>query len=192
VVSNIHVIDLDAYKTSFDNRKNLLFVGGYAHLPNIDGIKWFVDDIFPIVSKQIPGIKIHVVGSNMPKDLEQYLSKRKGVIVDGFVEDISPILTKSRVFVAPLRYGAGVKGKVGQAIEFGIPVVSTTIGAEGMKLKNGTSISLADSPEAFAQSIIDLYFDQKHWTKIQLAAKEVINTYFSSESAKKKLEKILK
>jgi GT2 family glycosyltransferase/glycosyltransferase involved in cell wall biosynthesis len=192
VVSNIHVIDLDAYKSVFKDRKDLLFIGGYAHLPNIDGIKWFVDDIFPIVSKQIPGIKIHVVGSNMPEDLKQYLSKRKGVIVDGFLEDISPLLTKSRVFVAPLRYGAGVKGKVGQAIEFGVPVVSTTIGAEGMNLKNGTSIALADTPEAFAQSIIDLYFDQKKWAKTQLAAREVINTYFSRESAKKHLEAILK
>lgn len=191
VISNIHDLNLEAYKVGFNKRKDLLFIGGYAHLPNIDGIKWFVDDILPLVLKTIPDVKLHVVGSNMPDDLKQYLTHKDGVIIDGFIEDIAPILSNTRLFVAPLRYGAGVKGKVGQAVEHGIPVVSTTIGAEGMHLENNTSVAIADDPVAFARAITELYFDETKWHTIQQGAKKIVDSHFSRESTKKSLKNIL-
>lgn len=192
ILSNIHDVDDAAYHSGFNDRKDMLFIGGYSHLPNIDGVEWFVNEILPIVLRKIPNAKLHVVGSNMPTDLEKYLRGKRGVIVDGFIEDISPILSSARVFIAPLRYGAGVKGKVGQAVEYGIPVVSTTIGAEGMYMSDGESVCIADTPDEFARKVISLYTDESLWDKIHNNARIVLTNHFSRDAAKKNLQSILK
>lgn len=194
VISNIHSVVPASYKKSFSDRKDLIFIGGYAHHPNIDGVKWFVDEIFPLVQAEQPDIKIHVVGSNMPSDLKEYLSQKHGVIIDGFVDDATlvKLLSSSRVFVAPMRYGAGVKGKVGQAIEHGTPVVSTTIAAEGMYLKDGTSALITDEPEAFASKIFSLYTNETLWIQVQKNAKEVIKNNFSKDAARRVFKRIMK
>lgn len=189
VISNIHEVYRPAYEKSFEDRKDLLFVGGFAHHPNIDAIKWFVDDIFPLVIKKNDSLHLHVVGSNMPDDLRDYLKTKKNVIVDGFVEDLTPLLLSSRVFVAPLRYGAGVKGKIGQAIEYGIPIVSTRIGAEGMFLKHKESGLIADKAEAFADNIIELYSNKNLWNTLQKNQVGIIEQHFSAEMAKKQFKK---
>jgi len=191
IVSNIHDINEEAYDIGFEKRKDLLFVGGFAHMPNIDAIKWFVNDIFPEVVKKDPEIKLHIVGSKMPDELRHDLEKHPNVIVDGFVEDLEPLLKSSRIFVAPLRYGAGVKGKIGQAVEYGIPVVSTSIGSEGMYLVDKKSCIEANSETDFAKSIIELYTDYKLWSTIQQNSREVIDAHFSKSSAKKALRTIL-
>lgn len=190
-VSNIHEIKGEMYAIPFSNRCDLLFVGGYGHQPNIDAITWFVNDIFPLVQKQLPDIKIRVVGSNMPEQLHNFLSGKPGVIIDGFVEDLDPLLASTRVFVAPLRYGAGVKGKVGQAIENGIPVVSTSIGAEGMHLKSNVSFLEANTAKKFASQIISLYSDKTLWTRIQRNARHSIQSYFGTKLAIKTLTSLI-
>lgn len=192
VVSNIHSIDSDSYKHGFDDRKNLLFVGGYAHHPNIDAIRWFVTDIFPLILKKDPRIQLHVVGSQMPDDLREFLENENNVIVDGFVENLGPLLRSTRVFIAPLRYGAGVKGKIGQAIEHGMPVVSTSIGAEGMFLQDGVSAMVGDTEEAFAKKVLALYGDKKQWTAVQKNARKVLAEHFSPEHATKALKSVIK
>lgn len=185
VLSNIHKIAPSAYSIPYNNRKDLIFVGGFAHQPNIDAISWFVDNIFPEVINKIPDIKLHIVGSNMPSYLEDNLKKRHGIIVDGFVDDdtLHKLLQQSRLFLAPLRYGAGVKGKIGQAIEYGLPVISTTIGAEGMNLIDGLSAGIGDSPKEFADKIIETYESEKIWKTIQINAKKVIEDDFSVQAA---------
>jgi glycosyltransferase involved in cell wall biosynthesis len=194
VISNIHSIVPVSYKKVFSDRNDLIFIGGYAHHPNIDGVKWFVDEIFPLVQAKQPHIKIHVVGSNMPSDLKEYLSQKDGVIIDGFVDDATlvELLSSSRVFVAPMRYGAGVKGKVGQAIEHGTPVVCTAIAAEGMYLKDGVSALIADEPEAFASKIVSLYTNEALWIQVQKNAKEVVKNNFSKDAARKVFKRIMK
>jgi O-antigen biosynthesis protein len=191
VVSNIHEINESAYKSGFSQRKDILFVGGFAHLPNVDAIKWFVDDIFPSISRDLPDVKLHIVGSHLPDDLRAYLTDRKGIVVHGFVQDLDPLLTSSRLFIAPLRYGAGVKGKIGQAIEYGIPVVSTTIGAEGMYMTDGDSAAVADTAEAFAKKTVELYTDSKLWQRLQKNAKNIISEHFSKDAVKKSIEQIV-
>lgn len=191
ILSNIHEVDEASYAYGFDDRKDLLFVGGYQHPPNVDAIKWFASDIYPIVHKKNPDIKIHVVGSKMPETLRKYLSDRPGIVVHGFVEDLTPLLIKSRVFIAPLRYGAGVKGKIGQAIEYGIPIVTTSIGAEGMHLEDGASCREAESAEGFAKAILELHSNKATWNKLRKNAKNVLSNNFSKEKTVKDLRKIL-
>ncbi len=194
ILSNIHEIDEASYKSGFSDRKDLLFVGGYGHPPNVDAVKWFVDDIFPLIHKKIPGIMLHVVGSNMPASLHTQLESKPGVVVEGFVSDsqLRALLQKTKVFVAPLRYGAGVKGKIGQAIEFGLPVVSTSIGAEGMRLVDGKSCMVADSEKGFAKAVVELYNDKNAWDTVQHNARKTLTVNFSPEKTVEDLSKILR
>jgi len=192
VLSNIHEINDSAYDIGFDKRKDLLFIGGYDHLPNQDAVQWFADKILPSIVKKIPTIKLHVVGSNLPEEIRKHLQLNKAVIIDGYVEDVSDLFKSARVFVAPLRYGAGVKGKVGQAIEYGVPVVSTSIGSEGMYLTNNESVLIADEVTDFANKVISLYKDSKTWNKLRSEAKKSLRTHFSLEAAKRDLETALK
>jgi len=193
VVSNIHSIKDSAYEIGFDKRQDIVFVGNYAHLPNRDAIKWFVKDIFPKVVKKLEAANLIIVGANMPDDLKKELTG-KNIVVQGFVSDseLADILTHSRIFIAPLRYGAGVKGKVGQAIEYGIPVVTTKIGSEGMHLTHEESCLEANTAEDFAENIIRLYDDKLLWGSLQKNAKQSLGAHFSSDIATKSLERILR
>ena len=192
ILSNIHEINEGAYNVDFDERKDILFVGGYAHAPNIDAVNWFVNDIFPLIIKENPKIRLRVVGSEMSETLRDHLKKQPGVVVDGFVEDLEPLLKSTRVFVAPLRFGAGVKGKVGQAIEYGIPVVTTSIGAEGMHLKNNVSCIEASDKARFADGVLSIYSDKDLWGGIQSNARHVLVKNFSKQKTKEDLKRILK
>lgn len=194
VVSNIHHIREAGYKMGFDDRANVVFVGNYAHLPNRDAVLWLTERIWPLVIKEEPGTKLYIVGANMPNELDRKLTSLKQVEVLGFISnnELDTLLRTSRVFVAPLRYGAGVKGKIGQAIEWGLPVVSTTIGAEGMHLIDGTSAYVSDNPEEFAKYTIKLLGDKKMWATFQKNARSIIDEYFSLENAKCEMKKLLK
>jgi glycosyltransferase involved in cell wall biosynthesis len=193
VVSNIHKIDDAAYRIGFAKRRDVIFVGNYAHLPNRDAVRWLKKEILPLVAKEHPGIHMHIVGANMPDELASAI-KGKNITVHGFVSDadLYTLLEKSRVFIAPLRYGAGVKGKVGQAIEYGIPTVSTSVAAEGMYITDGLNGLVADSAKDFADAIVTLNKDRALWEKIQLNAKSIIAKHFSIEQATKQLKQLLK
>lgn len=192
VVSNIHTVKEEAFSVGYNNRKDIIFVGNYAHLPNRDAIRWFVDKIWPTILKKESEVKLHVVGANMPDDIKRDISG-KNVIIDGFVSDqrLGELLISSRVFIAPLRYGAGVKGKIGQAIEYGVPIVTTSIGSEGMFLENASSCLVADSEEDFAKAVCRLYGDRKKWKTLQEQAKCSLREHFSSEVARRNIQLLL-
>jgi GT2 family glycosyltransferase/glycosyltransferase involved in cell wall biosynthesis len=192
IVSNIHTIHDESFDVKFEERKDIVFLGNYAHLPNRDALIWFNNEIFPLIEKGLKNVKLHVVGANMPPEIEKSLTS-KNYIVDGFVsdEELFKILQHSRVFVAPLRYGAGVKGKIGQSIEHGLPVVTTSIGAEGMYLTNTESCMEANDAAGFAKAVINLYDDKKLWLNIQKNAKISLVEHFSVDKATKDLEAIL-
>ncbi|MEJ7711138.1 MAG: glycosyltransferase family 4 protein [Pyrinomonadaceae bacterium] len=110
----------------------MLFIGNFNHRPNKDAVHYFVKKIFPLLQRRIKHLKFYVVGSNMPEEITAYNSEDIAVL--GYVPNVDALFHDSRVFVTPLRYGAGMKSKVGQALSYGLPVVTTTIGAEGIGL----------------------------------------------------------
>ncbi|MBF0565223.1 MAG: glycosyltransferase [Nitrospirae bacterium] len=189
----IHVLPLilDAVGscTSFEKRKDIMFIGGFDHLPNVDGVIYFVNSILPLVLKQIPDIKLYVVGSK-PKDSIMGLSSYN-VIVTGYVEDVTSYFSNCRVFVSPLRYGAGVKGKIGQSMSFGLPVVTTQIGAEGLGLVNGINSIIADAACDFANGIVELYTNESLWYKLSKNGTEYVEKNFSMASSRKKIENVI-
>ncbi|TVQ42170.1 MAG: glycosyltransferase, partial [Wenzhouxiangella sp.] len=187
IVSNIHSVRGSA--RSWADRQGLLFVGGFQHLPNVDAARWLVEDIFPHVRAHIPGVELHLIGSRMPAEIREL--DAEGVIVHGFVEDLDPYLAGCRVSVAPLRYGAGVKGKVNQAMAHGLPVVATTCAAEGMFLVHDQDVLMADSAEALAAEIVRLHEDPELWARLSAAGLANVERHFSREAARRALAAIV-
>jgi GT2 family glycosyltransferase/glycosyltransferase involved in cell wall biosynthesis len=158
------IIDVEGTNKLFQERKDIVFVGGYQHEPNVDAVIYFVTEIMPILRKLLPGVRFHAVGSKTPDKILSLATP--DVIITGFVEELNPLLNQMRISVAPLRYGAGIKGKIGTAMALGLPVVATNLAAEGMSLIEGENILLADSPEQFAEVISKLYLDENLWNQL--------------------------
>jgi ubiquinone/menaquinone biosynthesis C-methylase UbiE/glycosyltransferase involved in cell wall biosynthesis len=189
VVPNIFEIPADS-DPKLASRKNLLFVGGFAHIPNIDAVQWFVEQVWPLIHQKRPNLKFIIAGSAAPQGVLN-LAKRPGVEVVGYVEDLTPLFRRARVFVAPLRYGAGVKGKVGQSMAQGLPIVATRIAAEGMNAVGGKDLLIADEPAAFAAVVIRLLDDDPLWLQLRENGRELVRQTQSIEVTRIKLGNIL-
>jgi len=187
VLSNIHHIF--PVSKGFSERRDLLFIGGFIHPPNVDAVVWFTDEIFPLVQREIPEVRMYVVGDDPPPSFRAFDSD--AVKVTGYVQDVTGFFSDCRVFVAPLRYGAGIKGKINQSMSYGLPVVTTTIGAEGMGLIHGENALIADDPGDFADEVIRLYRDEALWNRISSGSQENVKQFFSYEAAVTAIKGIL-
>lgn len=187
IVPNIHVPNSSTGKSYLD-RGGLLFIGGYQHTPNLDAAKWLLTEIMPEVWKRLSDLQITLIGSNPPEELLEYSSDH--VVFPGYVEDVSGYFNGNRVFVCPLRYGAGMKGKIGQSLEFGLPIVSTSYGVQGMGMVDGEHFILANTRDEFVQAILTLYGSEPTWSKLQAGAVKVLQP-FSPERIQEDLEAIV-
>lgn len=162
LVPNIH--DVPIGRISASNRRDLVFVGGFRHGPNEDAVLWFANEVWPSVFKEFPDTRFKVVGSHpTPAILELAVP---GIEILGWVPDLAPIYAKARLAIAPLRFGAGVKGKVGEAMSLGVPMVMTSIAAEGMGIAHDIHAAVADDAEAFAAEICSLLSDDERWIRL--------------------------
>ena len=144
--------------------QNLVFVGSFNHAPNADAVQWFAGDILPLVLQRWPQAHWHVVGADPPPAVAQLAGPH--ITIHGFVEDLEGLLQTMQVAVVPLRFGAGMKGKVGSALRCGLPVVTTAIGSEGMPAIDGTHLLVADTAPAFAAAVNDLLGSAQHWQQL--------------------------
>jgi len=181
VLSNLHRVAGPGLP--FAQRHDLVFVGGFRHPPNVDAVRWFVQAIFPRVRARLPGIRFHCIGSDVPAELRGF-SDRDGVIVHGHVADIDPYMDGCRIAVAPLRYGAGVKGKVNLSMAHGQPVVATSCAIEGMHLADGDDVLVGDDEDAFAAQVVRLHSDAALWQRLSEAGLENVRRHFSLDSAR--------
>ncbi|GCL51176.1 glycosyl transferase family 2 [Microcystis aeruginosa NIES-3804] len=175
VIPNIHEEISLSEKVAFDQRSGLVFIGSYNHPPNIDAVKWLCLEIMPLVWASRPDITVNLLGSNLKDEVKELANDK--VIVTGYVPDVEPYFQKSRVFVAPLRFGAGMKGKIGQSLSLGLPTITTKIGAEGMGLIDHQDVLIADTAEEFAQAVIELYDNMELWQKLADNSLETIKRY---------------
>ena len=188
VLSNIHQVH--GCSKGYEQRQGILFVGGYQHPPNVDAVCWFVERIFPSVRERLPEVEFHIVGSKAPESVKR-LGELPGVVFHGFVEQIEPFLENCRIAVAPLRYGAGVKGKVNMSMAWGQPVVVTTPAAEGMYLRHGEDALVADSALDFADAVVAGYDDAELWQQLSENGLANVERYFSFAAARRALQQIL-
>jgi GT2 family glycosyltransferase/glycosyltransferase involved in cell wall biosynthesis len=184
VVSNI--VDVPGSRTPFSRRRDWLFIGGFQHTPNTDAVLFFLQKIYPLVSDHLRDAKFYIIGDKPPPEIIALASER--VIVAGLQRDANPFFDSVRLSVAPLRFGAGVKGKINQSMALGVPVVATSIAAEGMELQDHEDILLADEPEDFAQALIGLYESEGLWTRLSENGIRKTRALYSPETARNKLE----
>lgn len=175
VIPNIHEEISLSEKVAFDQRSGLVFIGSYNHPPNIDAVKWLCLEIMPLVWASRPDITVNLLGSNLKDEVKELANDQ--VIVTGYVPEVEPYFQKSRIFVAPLRFGAGMKGKIGQSLSLGLPTITTKIGAEGMGLIDHQDVLIADTAEEFAQAVIELYDNMELWQKLADNSLETIKRY---------------
>lgn len=159
VVPTVHT--LHERGPGFGEREQLLFVGNFSHRPNADAVHFLAREILPLIRNSLPGIELLVVGVNAPPEFAGYASS--GVRLLGYVPDLDPIISGCRVFVAPIRFGSGVNGKIGEALSYGLPVVTNTIGAEGWEFTDGRQVLIADTPDDFAAAVVRLYGNAELW-----------------------------
>jgi len=187
VIGNVH--RLVPNTTSLHSRSDLLFVGGFGHKPNEDAVAWFIHEIFPIVLKSLPNCRLRIVGSRVPQWLLEL--QEPSIEVLGWVENVGEFYLKSRLGIAPLRYGAGVKGKVGESLSMSTPMVLTDIAAEGMFLEDAKHALIANHPEDFAKAIIKLMTNDSLWTSIALNGKNHIEEKFGGSALSNSLTELL-
>ena len=177
----------DNIQSDFSKREGIMFVGGFGHDPNLDAVQWFVKEIWPIVHEKLK-IPFYIIGSHAPLAVNE-LDGKNGIVVKGFVteEELGEMYAKCRISVVPLRYGAGVKGKVVEAIYNGIPVVTTSVGAEGIQNAN-VVLQIEDEPERFANAVIELYGNTEKMAEVSEKMQEFVRQYFSIDAVWKKIE----
>ncbi len=167
----------------------IVFIGGYKHLPNVDGARYFVQDIWPLVRAQVPNARVVLAGSNMPEEVAALAGN--GVETVGYVSDLAALFARARLSVAPLQYGAGQKGKVVTSLSYGVPVVATSVAAGGMELTDGQHLLIADSPATFADAVVCLLQDDELWRRLSTDGHRKVSDTFGYATVAKKLEKLV-
>ena len=155
----------------------------------MDAVQWFAREIWPRVRDRLPEAKVFLIGSEMPPAVAGLAGG--GIECPGHVADLTPYLERSRISIAPLRYGAGIKGKINLAQSWGIPVVATTIGVEGMQLEHHRDVLVADTPEDFAAAIIRLYTDRNLWTVVSRGGRANVERHFSPKAASEAFDQLI-
>ncbi|MDD5273756.1 MAG: glycosyltransferase, partial [Methylovulum sp.] len=183
------VVDIKDNVPGFIGRQDIAFLGGFGHPPNKAAVLFFISQVMPILRYQLPEAKFRIYGSNVPPELEKLACD--DVIVEGYIENVADIYDTCRVFVAPLLTGAGIKGKVIDALAHGTPSVLSLIAAEGTPLRHGLEVMIAETAQEWADAVTELYTNQGAWEKTSLAAQEFADRHYSFESGRKLMLKAL-
>jgi glycosyltransferase involved in cell wall biosynthesis len=165
----------------YDGRAGVLFVGGFAHAPNVDAVHFLCGTIWPRVRALLPDARLFVVGADPPAEIAAYASS-EGVAIMGYVPDLTDLYRGVRVAVAPLRFGAGLKGKVVSSLAVGLPCVVTSIAREGMPGGGTEAVTVADDADAFARAIADIHMNAERWQRMSDAGVAYARSNFSIEA----------
>jgi GT2 family glycosyltransferase/tetratricopeptide (TPR) repeat protein len=187
LMPNAH--DVVPVEKGFDGRKDLLFVGGFNHTPNVDAMLYFCREIFPKVRRRIPDIKLWIVGSNPTEEVKALAGD--AISVTGWVKETKPYLDACKISIAPLRYGAGMKGKVGEAMCHGLPVVTTSVGSEGMGIVNNEHALVVEKVDEWVEQIVRLYNDGDLWRHLSAKGQELMSQRYGSDEMLTRARRIM-
>lgn len=174
---------------AFEEREGIAFLGGFLHRPNLEGIRYFVREILPALLERDPDLILHIYGSNAPREVLDLAGDNVRVV--GFVESLDEVFHSHRVFVAPLLSGAGLKGKVVEAMAYGVPTVLSPIAAEATGLTNGINARIADSTPEWVEGILSYYHDPSAWTQARLSMREMVDAKYSFEAGRREWRQML-
>lgn len=181
-------VDLEYFRTTGaePEKNSLVFVGMMKYVPNYDGISFFLDEIFPLITSAIPDAKIYIIGKNPPASIVNRASKN--IIVTGFVEDTRPYVDRASVYVVPLRMGGGTRLKVIEALAMKKAIVTTSIGCEGIDVKNGESVLIGDQPDTFAELVIKLLKNREYSNQLTRNGYELVHQKYGWDTIGRQLE----
>lgn len=185
VVPNIHAVPTfpDPTKRRYGE---LVFVGGFKHDPNVDAMLYFCHEVLPLIVSTRPQVRLKIIGSNPPDSILSLASEHVEVL--GHVPETSPYLETAYISVAPLRYGGGMKGKVGEAMSYGLPVVTTSFGVEGFELQPGKDLLIGDTADSFSAQVIALLDDADLHDRIARHGYQFIEQHYSIPVVEKRLD----
>jgi len=166
---------------SFEDREHFVFIGNFFHKPNVDAVLTLKNKIWNAIRKQLPKAEIHIYGAYVNQQIQELHNKKEGFIIKGFAEDADEVVENAKVVLAPLNYGAGIKGKLTEAMLCGTPSVTTTIGVEGMAGNFPWNGFVADDFSNFTLKAVELYTNKPVWEQAQLNGIDIINSIYSKE-----------
>ncbi len=170
------IAEIAAEGPTYEERSNLLFLANFDNLANRDAVNWLIGEIWPLVRRQLPDAKLMLVGNHLT-DEPQY--RQPGIERVGFAANLAPEFAKSRVAVSPIRFGTGIKTKNLLALAHAVPLVTTTVGADGMNLRDGENALIADTPAGIAEAILRAYTDERLWQRLSACGRKHIAEEFS-------------
>ena len=185
-----YIMECRRSEVPYEKRRHLCFVGNFAHDPNIDAALYFVRHVWPLTKRLLPPeTKFLIVGQRPPQKVQALAAD--DVVVMGYVPRLEDVMDGCRLSVVPLRYGAGIKGKLIQSLAFGLPVTATSLAAEGMPLEDGRNVLIADTPVSIADAIARLFNDRETWLRLQSEGYLFVEENYSWQRGLASLEHIL-
>ncbi len=171
----------DSKFTPYEDRKHFITIVNLLHAPNLDSVLYLKKEIWPAIKKQLPQAELHIYGNYAPQQIQELHTKKEGFLIKGWVSDVKGVMSQSKVCLAPLRFGAGLKGKFIDAMISGTPSVTTPLGAEGIAGKNDFAGVIASSSSAIIKASIDLYTDEQLWNSSQEKGRSILKDKFLKE-----------
>jgi glycosyltransferase involved in cell wall biosynthesis len=180
----LDAIDDDAIKNlpTFEHRNHYITIGNFLHEPNYNAVLYLKNTIWPLIKQQLPEAELHIYGAYASQKVNQLHNENQGFYIKGFVEEVNEVMKSARICLAPLQFGAGLKGKLIDAMQNGTPCVTTTIGAEGLFGNHNPNGFIEDYPETFANKSVELYNDKALWSDRQTHGFNIINQRFNKKT----------
>lgn len=176
---------------SFENRNHFITMGNFRHEPNWSAVQYLKSTIWPLIRQKLPKVEMHIYGAYATEKVLQLHNTKEGFLIKGWAKNAETTFTNARVCLAPIQFGAGLKGKLIDTMLYGTPNVTSTIGAEAMYKKLPWNGFICDNPEVFASKSVELYSNQNIWSEAQQNGIKIINKCYAKEKYSKKLiEKI--
>ena len=176
---------------TFEERRDFISIGNFLHEPNKDAVLQLKKEVWPLIREKMKEAKIHIFGAYIPQQILELHNKKEGFLVQGRADSAKTEIEKAKVLLAPIRFGAGIKGKFTDAMRVGTPTVTSPVGAEGMAGNLAWNGATADDPTAFAEAAVKLYENKKEWKEAQENGFEILKTNFSEEVHRERLRKKL-
>lgn len=181
-VTNDKINNLNVFK----NRAHFITIGNFLHAPNYDAVLYLKATIWPLIKKQLPKAEMHVYGAYASQKVYQLHNEKSGFFVKGFADNVDAVMCQAKVCLAPIRFGAGLKGKLVDAMKNGTPCITTAIGAEGIYGTLPPNGYVEDDPEKFAKKAVELYKEDTFWKQFSTNGFKIINTRFNKSFHEKR------
>ncbi|TXD84836.1 glycosyltransferase family 4 protein [Subsaximicrobium wynnwilliamsii] len=163
----------------YQDRAHFMTIGNFIHPPNYNALLYLKETIWPKIRQQLPKAELHNYGAYAPQKVSELHNEKEGFLIKGWAEDVNEVMQDSRMLLAPIRFGAGLKGKIFDALQNGTPLITTTFGAEGIMTPEIANGFICDSPDAFSEAAVKLYENETLWLDKQAKGFEILSTKFS-------------